>query len=90
MMWLSRNTKLLDSFPLKNGKLKPALCDQVTQCSGSLTISSACAISANDIPSYEAKELWITQDCMLPQHSMSELPCMHLFLPETNCIYILF
>ena len=23
MMWLSRNTKLLDSFPLKNGKLSP-------------------------------------------------------------------
>ena len=30
MMWLSRNTKVLDSSPLKNGKLTPVLCDHVT------------------------------------------------------------
>ena len=30
IMWLSRNTKLLGSFPPKNGKLTPVLCNQVT------------------------------------------------------------
>ena len=33
-MWLSRSAKVLNSFSLKNGKLTPVLCDQVTQSWG--------------------------------------------------------
>ena len=44
-MWLNRNTKVLDSFPHKNGNSIPVLYDQVTQCLGSLTISLICATS---------------------------------------------
>ena len=65
-MWLRRNTKILDSFSLQNGKLTPVLCDQVTQCSGSLTFSLVSATSTNDIPPHEAKELWIAHDRTRP------------------------
>ena len=51
MMWLTRNTKVLHSFPLKNGKFTPVLCDQVNQCLGLLTIRLASATSTNAIPS---------------------------------------
>ena len=39
MMWLSRNTKLFHCFHPQKWEVKVCLCDQVTQCSGSLTIS---------------------------------------------------
>ena len=55
MVWLSRNTKVLDSYSLKNGKLMPILCGQVTQGLGSLTFG--CLVSAtsmNDIPPCKA------------------------------------
>ena len=38
------------------------LCDQITQCSDSLTFTLVSATSTKDVPPYEAKELWITQD----------------------------
>ena len=44
-MWLNRNTKVLDSFPHKNGNSIHVPCDQVTQCLGSLIISLICATS---------------------------------------------
>ena len=51
MMWLSRNTKVLDSFSPTNEKLTPALCDQVTSyCLGSLTLSPFSATITNDVP----------------------------------------
>ena len=37
-------------------------------------------------PPCKAKETWIAQDPMHPQHSMCELPHMYLFLPQTECI----
>ena len=37
-------------------------------------------------PPCKAKETWITQDPMYPQHSICELPHMYLFLPQTECI----
>ena len=49
MMWLTRNTTVLDSIPLKNGKFMPVLCDQVTQCSGLQTISLVSATGTNDV-----------------------------------------
>ena len=77
------NPSKFQIFPRKNGKLKPVLCDQVTQCLGSPTICSVSVISGNDIPSNEAKELWSVQGRMHPQLSVYELPRMRLFLPET-------
>ena len=71
-------------FPLKNGKLTPVLCDQVTQCLGSLTLSLVSPTSTNDIPTYEVKELRIAHNCMCPQHSACELRHMHLLLPKTD------
>ena len=60
-MWLSRTTKVVDSSPpLKNGKFKPVLCDQVTQCLGSLTISPVTTTSTNDIPIIGGKRI---MDC---------------------------
>ena len=50
MMWLSRKTKVLDSSPLKNGKFKHVLCDQVTWCLALLTISLVSTTSTNDVP----------------------------------------
>ena len=56
-MWLSRNTKVLDSFsPQKWGNV---ISDQVTQCPGSLTFSLIIVTSINDVPQYKARELWI-------------------------------
>ena len=57
MMWLSRNTKVLDISPFKNGKLMPVLCDQITQCSGSLTFSPVSATSTNDVPTIRGKRI---------------------------------
>ena len=57
MMWLSRHTKVLDSFPLKNGKFTHVLCDQVTWCLGLLTISLVSAISTNDVPIIGGKRI---------------------------------
>ena len=39
MIWLTRNTTVLDYFHLKNGKFTHVLHDQVTQCLDSLTIN---------------------------------------------------
>ena len=78
MMWLTRNTKVLDSFPLKNGKFMPVLCDQVTQCLGSLRISLVSVTNCYDeSPSQEAKILWI----------ILNLEHTHLFLPETDWLF---
>ena len=64
MIWLSRNTKVLDSFsPQKWGT--PVLCDQVTQCSSSLTFNLVSATSMMS-PSFEAKELPISHNCTGP------------------------
>ena len=57
-MWLSRNTKVLDSFsPQKWGNL---ISDQVTQCPGSLTFSLISVTSINDIPPIQGKRI---MDC---------------------------
>ena len=50
MMWLSRNTKILDPPPFKNGKFMPVLSDQVTQYFGLLMISLISATSTSNIP----------------------------------------
>ena len=84
MMWLSRNTKVMDSFSLKNGKLTLALYGQVTQCSGSLTFSLVSTTSTNDVPLYKAKELWIAHNRTCPEHSACELLHMHLFPLKTE------
>ena len=42
------------------------LCDQVTQCLGSLTFSLVSATNKNDAPPHEAKELWIAHDHTYP------------------------
>ena len=86
IIWLSRHTKVLDSFPplFRNAKLMLVLCDQVTQYLGSLTISPVSTTSMKGVPTQEAKELWITQDCTHSQHSKCELQHMHIFLPETD------
>ena len=55
LMWFSINTKILNSFPLKNGKFMPVLCDQVTQCLDSLTIKLVSATSTNDIPPHHTR-----------------------------------
>ena len=57
IMWLSRNTEVLDSFPLKNEKFMPILCDEVTQCLGSLTISPVIVTSTNDVPIIGGKRI---------------------------------
>ena len=49
MIWLSRNTIISNYFPLKNGTFMPVLCDQVTQCLSSLTISLVSTTSTNDV-----------------------------------------
>ena len=54
-MRLSRNTKVFDSFSTQKWKLTPVLCDQVTQCSGSLTFSLVSTTSMNDIPTIQGK-----------------------------------
>ena len=56
MMWLSRNTKVLETFPLKNGKLTPFLCDQVTQCLDSLSFSLFSPTSTKTSTPYEEKK----------------------------------
>ena len=38
--------------------------------------------------SYKAKELWITHNHTHLECSACELPHMHLFLPETECVYL--
>ena len=60
LMWLSRSTNLLDSFPPKNGELKSLLCNQVTQCSHSLTVSLVSLKSTNDVPIIQGKRI---MDC---------------------------
>ena len=87
-MWLSRNTAVLDSFPHRNGKLTPVLCNQVTQCSGSLTFRFVSTTSTNDDLTIwrQKKELWIMLNCPDPQHSTCELPHIHLFLPKTDWV----
>ena len=73
MMWLSRNTKVLDSSPpLKNGTFMNVLCDQVTWFLGLLTISLASTTSMNDVPIIGGKRIM-------------ELQHRHLFLPEADC-----
>ena len=57
IMWLSRNTEVLGSSPLKNEKFMPILCDKVTQCLGSLTISPVIVTSTNDIPIIGGKRI---------------------------------
>ena len=50
-----------------NWNLMPVICDQVTQCSGSLTFSRLVSMtSTNGIPPYKEKELWITHDHTCP------------------------
>ena len=51
-------------FPLKNEKLTPALCDQVTQCLGSLTFSLIIRQTPMTFPPQEVKELWIPHNRM--------------------------
>ena len=51
-------------FPLKNGKLTSVLCDQVTQCFNSLTISFISVTSTNYV--IGGKELWIAYNWMCP------------------------
>ena len=44
-------------FPFKSRKLAPILCDQVTQCSGSVTFSLVSATSTNDFSTIQGKKL---------------------------------
>ena len=66
MMWLSKNTGVLDCFSPQKWELRPVICHKVAQCSGSLTFSLVSATSTNDIPPHEPKELWIALNCMRP------------------------
>ena len=49
-MWLKQTLNYWTLLPLKNEKLMPVLCDQVTQCSGSLTISLISVTTMNNAP----------------------------------------
>ena len=60
------------------------LCDQVTQCSGSLTFSLISTTSTYNIFTVKAKELWIIHDAHV-YNRVRELIHMHLFLLETEC-----
>ena len=84
MMLLSRNSKVLDSFPpVKSGKLMPVLCDQVTQCLDSLTISLVSQQAQMAYQHMRQKNCGMhTTACI--HNSACELPHMHLFLPETD------
>ena len=65
----------------------PVLCDQVTQCLGSLATNLVSATSMNGVPSYEVnevKELWIAHYHTWRQHSTCEPEHSHLFLPGTD------
>ena len=53
MTWLSRNT--FSPVPQKR-KLMSVQCDQVSQCSGSLTFSHISVTSMNDIPTIRGKK----------------------------------
>ena len=59
MIWLSRTEtlKYWILFTLKNGKFTPVLCDQVTQCLSSLTISHVSATSTNNVPMIGGKRI---------------------------------
>ena len=52
-MWLSRNTKVVDSFSPQKWKVKA--CYQVTQCSGLLTFSLVSTTSTNDVCTIQGK-----------------------------------
>ena len=58
-------------FPWKNGKLTPVLCNQVTQCSVSLTVSLVSAASTNVIPTIRGKRIL-------------DYTCIHNIVP-VNC-----
>ena len=85
MMWLSRNTKVLDSFSPTNGKLTPALCDQVTNyCLGSLTFSLFSATITNDIPTIRGKNRLHT---ITHVHNIAHVnccTCTYLFPKQTE------
>ena len=57
MMWLSKNTEVWIAFPLKNGKLMPVICEQVTQCLGSLTFSLVSTTGTNYISTMQRKRI---------------------------------
>ena len=82
MMWLRRNSKLLNSFSPEKWEVNASFTGLV-----SLTFSLSSTRSLNDTPPYEAKELWITLDHTHPLHSPCELLHMGLSLPETANMY---
>ena len=51
MMWLSRNTEVLDCFLPQKWEVNACSIWQVSQCLSSLTISLVSVTSMNDIPS---------------------------------------
>ena len=56
-MWSNRNTKVLDCFSPQNGKLTLVLCDQVTQCLSSLTISLVSTTGTNGTCTIQSKRI---------------------------------
>ena len=84
IMWLSRNTKLLDSFSSKKVNASSMWSGY---CLGSVKISTFSVTSINDVPIIEGKRIIDQTDCMCPQHSLSELQHKHLFLHKTDLFF---
>ena len=57
MIWLSRNTNVLDCLSPQKWKVSACSIYQVTHCSGSLTFSLFSATSMNGIPTMQGKRI---------------------------------
>ena len=83
---LSRNTEVLDCFSLKNVKLMPVLCDQVTQCSASLTFSHVSATSMNGI-TYTKQKNYGSHMIGYIHNNACELLHIHCMVPAGQSLF---